>query len=142
MSWFPKRKVVVPIDFSDQSFEAVDVGLSLVDEPSHLHVIHVMQDVTAAQPGMLFSVLDEAQRRDQTAEGLRNRLSDPKYGGVATHVSFGDPGQTVAEFAEKIDAELIVLPSHGRGGISRLVMGSVAERITRLSHCPVLILRQ
>jgi len=141
MSWFPKKKIVVPVDFSDDSFEAVEVALSLADNASHLHVVHVLQDVTAGQPGMLFNVLDEAERRDQAKQALVERFSETKYGGIAIHVSFGDPGQIVTEFAEKIAAELILLPSHGRTGIKRLLIGSVAERITRLAHCPVLILR-
>jgi nucleotide-binding universal stress UspA family protein len=43
--------------------------------------------------------------------------------------------------AEAIDAELIIVPSHGRSGFSRLLLGSVAERIVRLAKCPVLILK-
>jgi len=142
MSWFSKKTVVVPVDFSDDSFEAVELVLSLLDDPSRLHVVHVLQDVAAGQPGMLFSVLEEAERRDQARKALVERFSDSKYSGVAIHVSFGDPGQVVAEFATQIEAELIVLPSHGRSGVKRLLIGSVAERITRLAHCPVLILRR
>ncbi len=142
MSWFPKHTVVVPVDVSERSLEAVDVGLSLVDAPSHLHVIHVLQDITAHQPGMLFDILDEAQRRDQAKQSLAGRLSDPKHASVAIHVAVGDPGQTISEFAERIKAELIVLPSHGRTGLPRLLIGSVAERISRLARCPVLILQE
>ena len=116
MNWFPKSKIVVPVEFSGGSFEAVEVGLSLVDDPSHLHVIHVMEDLTTDQPGMLFNILDEAQRRDQTAQALADRLSDAKFDGIEIHVAFGDPAHAITEFAEKIDADMIVMPSHGRTG--------------------------
>ena len=56
-------------------------------------------------------------------------------------VEFGDPGNQIVDFAERISAELIVIPSHGRTGIERLLLGSVAERVARLAPCPVLVLR-
>jgi nucleotide-binding universal stress UspA family protein len=56
-------------------------------------------------------------------------------------VRFGDPGREIAAHAEELHAELIVMPSHGRTGLSRLFIGSVAERVVRLAHCPVLILK-
>jgi len=55
-------------------------------------------------------------------------------------ILFGDAGHEIAKLAERQGAELIVLPSHGRTGIKRLLIGSVAERVVRLAHCPVLIL--
>jgi nucleotide-binding universal stress UspA family protein len=69
-------------------------------------------------------------------------MADPRYEGVNIRIDFGDPGQQIAAFARDIHADLIVLPSHGRTGLARLMIGSVAERVVRLSHCPVLVLRQ
>ena len=54
---------------------------------------------------------------------------------------FGDPGYEIGRFAEEKNAGLVVISSHGRQGISRLLLGSVAERVVRLSPCPVLVLR-
>ncbi len=51
------------------------------------------------------------------------------------------PAARSPRFAEQLHAELIVMPSHGRTGLSRLFIGSVAERVVRLAHCPVLILK-
>ena len=53
----------------------------------------------------------------------------------------GDPGSEITKLAKEVGAHLIIMPSHGRTGISRLLLGSVAERVLRLSHCPVLVLR-
>jgi nucleotide-binding universal stress UspA family protein len=53
----------------------------------------------------------------------------------------GDPGLTCVERAKTIGVDLIVIPSHGRSGISRLVLGSVAERVVRFSHVPVLVIK-
>ena len=52
MSWLPRNRVVVPYDFSDESFEAISLGHQLVDEPGHLHVVHVLPELTATEPGV------------------------------------------------------------------------------------------
>ena len=53
----------------------------------------------------------------------------------------GDPGHEITEYAEEIGASLIITPSHGRTGLSRLLIGSVAERVVRLAKCPVMVLK-
>jgi nucleotide-binding universal stress UspA family protein len=140
MGWFPKRKIIVPVDFSDESLAAVDTALSLVDDPAHILVVHVLQDVSPAEPRELYSA-DQASRTQHAARALRERLADDKYGAVAVDVLVGDPGHEIADLAQRETADLIVLPSHGRTGIKRLLIGSVAERVVRLAHCPVLVLR-
>lgn len=142
MPWLPKKKVVVPVDFSDDSFAAVETALQLVDKPGNVHVVHVLQEVSVAEIGEMLMVVDDAARKLHAEKALRERLGEAKYAGVAMHVILGDPGSEVAEFAKEQSAELIVLPSHGRTGLSRLLIGSVAERILRLAHCPVLVLRK
>jgi nucleotide-binding universal stress UspA family protein len=57
-------------------------------------------------------------------------------------MAIGDLAREIADFAQSCHADLIVLPSHGRTGISRLLIGFVAERVVRRARCPVLVLRQ
>lgn len=142
MSWTPKQTVVVPVDFSDESFAAIDTALELVEGPEHLHVIYVLPTLEPTEPGVIWSTVDEAGRARHAEKALRERLADSKYQGINLTVRFGDPGHEVTEFASEKKAELIVLPSHGRTGLKRLLIGSVAERVVRLAHCPVLVLRQ
>ena len=52
------------------------------------------------------------------------------------------PATEIAKYAEEHHTDLIVLPSHGRTGLARLMIGSVAERVVRLAHCPVLVIRE
>ena len=75
-------------------------------------------------------------------KALADRFSAPEFAGAKLVAKVGDPGHEIAEFAEEIDAELIVIPSHGRTGLTRLLLGSVAERVVRLAHCPVLVFRK
>ena len=142
MSYFPKRLVVVPVDFSLESLAALDVGLALVDSPEHLHVVHVLVDITPLEAGEVWGVMDPQARIDQTQKLLREKLAGAKYNGVHTAVLLGEPANGIATYAQEKHAELIVIPSHGRTGITRLLIGSVAERVVRLAHCPVLVLRK
>ncbi|MCO6459589.1 MAG: universal stress protein [Pirellulaceae bacterium] len=141
MSWLPKRCVVVPIDFSDESFQALDVATHLVEKPEHLQVVHVLQELSPVEPGELWDTVDNESRARHALKTLHEQLQRRGHPQVSTHILFGDPGHGIAEFARQQQAELIVLPSRGRTGISRLLIGSVAERVVRLSHCPVLVLR-
>lgn len=143
MPWLPKQKVVVPVDFSDESIAALDTALSLVPGAAHLHVIYVLPTVELmGDAEVLLNTLDEDVRRRHAEQALRERLGDGPFAGLNFVVAFGDPGHEIAEYAQRIGADLIVLPSHGRRGLTRLLIGSVAERVVRLSHCPVLVLRK
>ena len=142
MAWLPKSNVVVPVDFSDESLAAVDTALELVESPTRVHVIHVLPHLAPTEPGVIWDTIDDASRQDHAEDALRDRLSVEKYSGIDVVVAIGNPGEEITDFASSINADLIVMPSHGRTGIKRLLIGSVAERVIRLAHCPVLVLRE
>jgi len=142
MSWFPKRTVVVPVDFSDDSLAAVDTALELVADPSGVQVVHVLPEASMMDPDPVWLEIDNANRSERTIEALQQRLPGEKYEKIQFEVEFGDPGYRIADFAQRVAADLIVIPSHGRTGLGRMLLGSVAERVIRLSHCPVLVLRK
>lgn len=142
MSWFPKRTVVVPVDFSDDSLAAVDTALELVAEPSGVQVVHVLPEASMMDPDPVWLEIDNANRAERTVEALQQRLPGEKYEKIQFEVEFGDPGYRIADFAQRVAADLVVIPSHGRTGLGRMLLGSVTERVIRLSHCPVLVLRK
>lgn len=141
MNWVPKKKVVVPFDFSDESIEALDTALSLVENPASVHVVHVLPELSLGEAGVIWDEIKNENRIEHASEAIAAKLSDPKYAELKIDVQVGDPGHRIADVAEKLGADLIVMPSHGRSGIKRLLIGSVAERVLRLAHCPVLVLR-
>ena len=141
MKWLPKKTVVVPVDFSEKSIAAVDAALELVDDPSSLHLVHVLPILAATEPGVVWDTVSDDTRREHAEKALREQFPDDKYPGVRFAIAFGDAGHEITAHADRIQAELIVLPSHGRTGLTRLLIGSVAERVCRLAHCPVLVLR-
>ena len=141
MTWLHKGNVVVPVDFSDVSFTAVERALDFVDSPRRIHVIHVLPELVSGEPGMVWGTVDNENRREHAKAALREKLSDARYEGIDIVVGFGDPAHEVAEYAKSTGADLIVIPSHGRTGIARFLIGSVAERVVRLAPCSVVVLR-
>ena len=141
MNWFASKKVLVPVDFSDESFAAVDSALEFVEKTSDITVLYVLQDMSPMEPGEIWHTVDTESRTRHAMKALRERLADEKYAGLHFDVAIGDPGHQITKVAEREKTELIVLPSHGRTGLKRMLIGSVAERVVRLAHCPVLVLR-
>ena len=141
MSWFPKSCIVVPYDFSEQSGQALQVARDLVADLTQIHVIHVLPILTVAEPGMVWDVVDNQARMKDAERAFRDGFAPSPFQKADFTVVFGDPGREIVAFAERQKADLIVMPSHGRSGVSRLLIGSVAERVVRLAHCPVLVLR-
>ena len=141
MMW-PPRRVVVPFDFSAESFAAFEAADQIVNDPSALWLIVVLPEFSPLEPGEVWHSLDAERRKRRTAQALRQRLTDPKHEHLHIEVETGDPGHRIADFAQRIEADLIVMCSHGQGRLRRLLIGSVAERVTRLAPCPVLLLRE
>lgn len=142
MTIFPKKSVLVPIDFSDESIEAINMALEFVEDASHLWVLHVLPHLNPAEPGVRWHTVDDQSRKQHVEKVFRERVQGAEYEGINFTVAIGTPAPEILDYAQEKKAELIVIPSHGHTGISRFLLGSVAERVVRYSHCPVLVLRQ
>ncbi len=141
MNWFADKSVVVPYDFSELSFKALEQARDLVELPSQLKVIHVSMAMNPMEPGVLWDSANKEAIRKRSRESFFERIDPQRFQGVDFAIRFGDPGKEIVEFAKEIGADLIVMPSHGYGWFKRITLGSVAERVVRLAHCPVLVLR-
>ena len=141
MSWLVKRSVLVPIDFSELSYEAIAPAREYVKSETDLTLIHVLTALHPADPAAMWNTLDDEQRKQKVKDFLAKKLSQMGYKEVGIEVKLGDPSTEIVDFAKAIAADLIVLPSHGKKGISRFLLGSVAERVVRLSPCPVLVIK-
>ena len=142
MTWLPRKTLLVPIDFSEESLAALDTAAELAQDASDLSGIHVLPVLEPAEPGIIWHTIDDASRSQHAEEALAKALADAGYADVKIAVRFGDPGHEIARHAEEISADLVVIPSHGRSGITRILLGSVTERVVRLAHCPVLVLKK
>jgi len=134
--------VVVPIDFSDDTEAAIRSGLERVDTPAGLHVVHVLMPLDYASPGVMWGTVSDASREKAVRENLDKVLDQIGVSGVTVAVPVGDPGLKITDYARDVDADLIIVPSHGFHGVKRFLLGSTAERIIRHAHCSVLVLRR
>lgn len=141
MNWRVTHPVVVPFDFSEHAKEALRKAVTIVDDPRQIHVLHVLPYLIPAEPGVVWATIDDGSRIEHALENLALAVPEKEFGKVCLDVRIGDPGQVAADRAEELGADLIIVGSHGRTGLTRLVLGSVAERVTRLAHCPVLVVK-
>ena len=141
MSWLKKKSVLIPLDFSELSYQAIPPAREYVENISSLGVIHVLTPSNQEYPMVMEEPLESEKRKQRVQNFLHNKLSEMGYGGIHIKVTIGDPSTKIVDYAEEFKADLIVMPSHGRKGVSRFLLGSVAERVVRLSRCPVLILK-
>ncbi|MCA9192846.1 MAG: universal stress protein [Planctomycetales bacterium] len=141
MSWNITKAVVVPYDFSKHADEALKKAVGIVEDRQQIHALHVLPFMIPTEPGVVWATIDDQQRMEHALANMQEKLAEIGLGDIQTDVRFGDPGQVVSDRAEELGAELIVIGSHGRTGLTRFVLGSVAERVTRLAHCPVLVIK-
>ncbi|MEQ1564000.1 MAG: universal stress protein [Myxococcota bacterium] len=133
--------ILVPHDLTPFS----DAGLARagsVRAGGHLHVVHVLPRLDLSHPTVVWPADEDEPRRKHALGALAERLaaSGVDLPDVVLHVSIGDPGTRVVELARELGATLIVMPTHGRRGIERMLVGSVAEHVVRFAPCPVLVL--
>jgi nucleotide-binding universal stress UspA family protein len=109
--------------------------------PDNLHVLHVAPSQLYLEGAENYPLPPDHERREGILASMKRHFAGSRFDHVQFEVCFGDPGRKIAERARELDAGLIVLPSHGRTGFARMLLGSVAERVVRLAKCPVLVLR-
>lgn len=135
------QHVLVPTDFSTSAAYALDLAESLVDREGRITVLHMLE-VAGPYPGRV-SDDDLAYLDSRAAAALRQLAASKPNARIATVSRSGWPGvQILAALDEDRSIDLVVTGSHGRTGIKRALIGSVAEKTVRYAHCPVLVARQ
>ena len=140
-------RILVPTDFSDASDAALAYGKMLAERfGASLHVVHVIEQPVIAGGLDIYAtelprILEAAQREAETR--LSRLLTDTERDQfrASTEVTDGPTARTIVAIAERDGADLIVMGTHGRGGVAQLLLGSVAEKVVRMASCPVLTLR-
>ncbi len=141
-SLFETNHILVPTDFSDDAVAAQTKALNFVGDASHLYILHVLPPLYPGEPGVTWNTVDDEARMANVKTVFTERFHGSEYDGIQFHVVVGDPSSGIIDFAKSHDIDLIVIPSHGRTGMKRFLMGSVAERVVRFAPCPVLVLRR
>jgi universal stress protein A len=142
------RSILVPTDFSEHSQTAVRYACALAERlGAGLHLLHVLSDIMPVGPDpMLAPVMPPEYFRETEAASMEalGRLLDPSWGkpaSVESSVRWGSAVDVIVDHATTHPTDLIVISTHGRTGLSHVLLGSVAERIVREAPCPVLTIR-
>ena len=142
-------RILVPMDFSEASKEAAKYAFSLADRyGAELHAVHVVEDIAPSLPEAARHMASfpedyTAQARELAEKQLAAELPSDLAGGreVVQVIKVGAPLVHILDYAAENNVDLIVMGTHGRTGLSRFLIGSVAERVVRHAPCPVLIIR-
>ncbi|MCA9143942.1 MAG: universal stress protein [Planctomycetaceae bacterium] len=135
-------KILFPTDFSHTGDAALALATSLArDTGATLLIVHVEEPPTAYGGGELYYGIPEPATEDLRKMLHKVEPTDPAVPYEHRLVT-GDPANAVVRLAEEEGVDMIVLGTHGRTGLSRLLMGSVAEAIVRRAKCPVLSYRK
>jgi nucleotide-binding universal stress UspA family protein len=133
-------KILCPVDFDKNSLAAIRVAgeLAAEEREATLDILHVVPIPPGPEVAIPFDQL-EGRVRTKLLRLIRSRINSKIRHTV--HIKAGDPAAEVVCMAEQAGSDLIVLATHGRKGLTRLLLGSVAEQIVRGAPCSVLITR-
>jgi universal stress protein A len=135
------RKILFPTDFSPASDEALRWATSLArDSGATLLIVHVEEPPMAYGGGEVYVPVED--NREELRKSLLQVIPTDHTVPHEHMLLVGDPAGAIAQTAEKEGADLIVMGTHGRTGLTRLLMGSVAEAVVRKASCPVLTVKQ
>jgi nucleotide-binding universal stress UspA family protein len=139
------RTILHPTDFSDYSDNAFRLACSLArDYGARLIVLHVLERPVLIYTGVMTAPPPpppSPEERQAVQEQLhRIKPQDPAIR-VEHLLEEGDPATAILQVAQERQGDLIVIGTHGRTGLGRLLMGSVAEKVVRKAPCPVLTVK-
>ena len=140
-------KILLPVDGSDCSLRAVDHLIAHVAwfrEMPEIHLLHVHSPIPIGR--VQAHVGKETLHAYYLEEGQEHLTEAQKRLDAAgrfhtTHIHVGQPAEVIGKMAGEMACDLIVMGSHGRGGVAGLVMGSVANQVLHLAPCPVLLVK-
>jgi nucleotide-binding universal stress UspA family protein len=137
----PIKRILHPTDFSELSRSAFEFACALArDYNAALIVLHVYPQTSVFAPDGIAVPIPVEEPYEMRVQLGRIVPTDPRVP-VEHHLAEGNPVDQILHYAKTEHADLIVMGTHGATGITRLLMGSVAEGITRKATCPVLTVR-
>jgi nucleotide-binding universal stress UspA family protein len=148
--------IVVGVDYSEIGDEALERAFELASQQpgAEVHVINVataygpMVTVEFGADSRTLSLEEAAKELSRHVEERVKRFSEGRtkaglsvFGRACTHVRLDSPAEGIAQLASDLDADMVVVGTHGRRGLRRVLLGSVAEGVVRLASSPVLVVR-
>lgn len=145
----PISQILVPVDFSDVSMQALEYAVDLAKGVgAEVAAVFVVEPLYYAAPPTAYGAASQVammldDQRKLGREQLAKLAATMAKRGVKlrTVLQEGTPYERIADTAKRLKADLLVMATHGRSGLTHLLMGSVTEKVVRMSPCPVLTLR-
>ena len=143
-------RILVPTDFSPPSAAALIAAKELATRfGASIHLLHVLDDpyATASFAAEVYGYIPPGLKESWQRAAEKQMLTvfpEAERGPfrATTAVACGSAARTIVEYADQNGFDLIVMGTHGRGGVAHLLLGSVAERVVRTARCPVLTVRE
>jgi nucleotide-binding universal stress UspA family protein len=144
----PLKRILVPTDFSEPAQEAFQTAVELAQQFSaQLLMVHIVPPVPVpyqplVSPTPAFDITAYLQELVKISKDtLQNYVIEHVPEGVPATISVaaGDPAYEILRLAKELEADIIVIATHGHGGWRHFLFGSVAEKVVRQAPCPVLV---
>lgn len=140
----PFERILFPTDFSDTSKRALDAAVAMTEDmDAELFVLHVIDDslISTHVEEERHIILKELRRH--ALDEMRKQLPAELMKNFETigAVKRGDPGKQISSYAETHHCDLVVMGTHGRTGVERVLIGSVADKVVRRANCAVYLVR-
>jgi nucleotide-binding universal stress UspA family protein len=134
-------RILFPTDVSTTGHAALEMATSLArDRNATLVIVHVEEPPMAYGGGELYYGIEEPDQ-DQLRRMLSEVVPTDPAVPCEHRLMIGSPASAIVKMAEEEGVEMIVMPTHGRTGLLRMLMGSVAEEVVRKAKCPVLTVK-
>ncbi|WP_157665044.1 universal stress protein [Mariniblastus fucicola] len=135
----PAVPIVVPWDFSNHAKAALRYARQQFANPD-IHVLCVLEAPNPYEIGFQWGVDSEQEAAQKCAEDFAKEAGVQHASETEFECRFGDPADEIARYAKSVHAEFIVMSTHGRTGLQKLVLGSVAQKVITRASCPVILL--
>lgn len=141
--------VLIATDGSPSSLEAARAASGILKAADHVTLISVLTEIPGDDAGGFEGSVYSAEEQDAlwkremaaAGEELERTAATLTSAQIDKRIEAGDVGGTVCRVAAELDVDVIVVGSHGRGAIERILLGSVSEQVVRHAPCPVLVVR-
>lgn len=133
------KHLIAATDFGDPANAALNLAIDLAETyRAQLTLLHVYGVPTTYYPDAVSWPLEELGKAAQTSLDTAVAQTRERWKNTDGKVEVGDPREAILKFAKEAGGDLLVIGTHGRTGLAHLVLGSVAERLVRMSPIPVL----
>lgn len=140
------NNILCPTDFSDTANKAITYAAELaLKYDATLHLVSVINEIHGFDSFQVLAITPDEihQHMNTLTEEKLDKITASIPASIPLHLSVleGHPATEIAKAAKDLDCDMIVLASHGRTGFQHILIGSVAEAVTRHAHCPVLVVK-